>query len=75
MGAVEAGEDLAFLHPVAILGVELDDREPVNAGRDLRFLARTRVPETNSRSTNSRFVAGTMVTAGGSTTRGVSAAD
>ena len=30
----------------------------------------TRVPETNSRSTNSRFVAGTTVTAGGSTTRG-----
>ena len=28
------------LHPVAVLGVELDDREPVDAGRHLRFLAR-----------------------------------
>ena len=40
LGAIEAGEHLPFLHPVAILGVEFDDREPVNAGRDLRFLAR-----------------------------------
>src|ERR1700735_5774250 len=34
----------------------------------------TRVPETNRRSTNSRLTAGTTVIAGGSTTRGVSAA-
>ena len=40
LGAVEAGEHLAFLHPVAVLGVELDDGEPVDAGGDLRFLAR-----------------------------------
>src|SRR5579864_8963631 len=34
----------------------------------------TKVPETNRRSTNSRLTAGTTVTAGGSTTRGCSAA-
>ena len=38
--AVEAREHLALLHPVAVLGVELDDRKPVDPGGDLRLLAR-----------------------------------
>ena len=40
LGAIEAREHLALLHPIAVLGVQFDDREPVDAGRDLRFLAR-----------------------------------
>ena len=40
LGAIETGEHLALLHAIAVLGVDLDDRQPVDAGRDLRFLAR-----------------------------------
>ena len=40
LGAVEPGEHLPLLDLIAVLGVDLDDREPVDAGRHLRFLAR-----------------------------------
>ena len=40
LAAIEAGEHLALPHMIAVLGVELDDRQPVDAGRHLRFLAR-----------------------------------
>ncbi len=40
LGLVEAGEHLAGLHDIAVLGVELDDRHAVHARRDVGFLAR-----------------------------------
>ena len=40
LGPVEAGQHLAGLDPVAVLGVELHDRQPVDAGGDQSLLAR-----------------------------------
>ena len=75
LGAIEAGEHLALPNPVAILGVEFDDREPIDQGRDLRFLARHQSARDEQPIDEFALCAGTMVTAGGSTARGVSAAD
>ncbi len=40
LGAVQAGEHLALLHPVAVLRVEFDDGKTVDPRRNLRFLPR-----------------------------------
>ena len=46
LGAVEPGQHLAGLDHVAVLGVELDDRQAVDARGDLRLFARDERPET-----------------------------
>ena len=58
LAAVEPRENLALLHPVAVLGVDLDDREPIDTGRDLRFLARHQGPRDEQPIDEFAFVGG-----------------
>ena len=38
--AIQSRENLPLFHPVAVLSVDLDDREPIDTGGHLRFFAR-----------------------------------
>ena len=74
LGAVEARQHLAGLHDVAVLGVEFDDGQAVDARRDLRLLARDERARDEQAVDEFRALGRATVTAGGSISRTASAA-